>query len=130
MAQLPGWHVNLRGEGLAEVVATGPRSQGGLGLRIKDKLIRSGFDQRFVAKGRFQGLMSSIPVKLITHPQPGLYGAAAAFAQASVHEATRPSGLHVYSTGFAELGQQKRTMSLPANRQEGQPNGRQNGRQD
>ncbi|MBL7373551.1 glucokinase, partial [Escherichia coli] len=34
-----------------------------------------------VAKGRFQGLMSSIPVKLITHPQPGLYGAAAAFAQ-------------------------------------------------
>ncbi|SEM56083.1 glucokinase [Sphingomonas gellani] len=54
---------------------------GGLGLRIKDKLIRSGFDQRFVAKGRFQSLMASIPVKLITHPQPGLFGAAAAFAQ-------------------------------------------------
>ncbi|UVO49443.1 glucokinase [Sphingomonas sp. SUN019] len=54
---------------------------GGLGLRIKDKLIRSGFDQRFVAKGRFQSLMAGIPVKLITHPQPGLFGAAAAFAQ-------------------------------------------------
>ena len=54
---------------------------GGLGLRIKDKLIRSGFDQRFVAKGRFQTLMAGIPVKLITHPQPGLFGAAAAFAQ-------------------------------------------------
>lgn len=54
---------------------------GGLGLRIKDKLLRSGFDQRFVAKGRFQSLMASIPVKLITHPQPGLFGAAAAFAQ-------------------------------------------------
>jgi glucokinase len=54
---------------------------GGLGLRIKDKLIRSGFDQRFVAKGRFQAMMASIPVKLITHPQPGLFGAAAAFAQ-------------------------------------------------
>ncbi|MDR6786726.1 glucokinase [Sphingomonas sp. BE138] len=54
---------------------------GGLGLRIKDKLLRSGFDQRFVAKGRFQSLMSSLPVKLITHPQPGLFGAAAAFAQ-------------------------------------------------
>ena len=54
---------------------------GGLGLRIKDKLLRSGFDQRFVAKGRFQSLMSAIPVKLITHPQPGLFGAAAAFAQ-------------------------------------------------
>ncbi len=54
---------------------------GGLGLRIKDKLIRSGFDQRFVAKGRFQSMMAGIPVKLITHPQPGLFGAAAAFAQ-------------------------------------------------
>jgi len=54
---------------------------GGLGLRIKDRLLRSGFDQRFVAKGRFQSLMASIPVKLITHPQPGLFGAAAAFAQ-------------------------------------------------
>jgi glucokinase len=54
---------------------------GGLGLRIKDKLLRSGFDQRFVAKGRFQSMMSRLPVKLITHPQPGLFGAAAAFAQ-------------------------------------------------
>ena len=54
---------------------------GGLGLRIKDRLLRSGFDQRFVAKGRFQSLMAQIPVKLITHPQPGLFGAAAAFAQ-------------------------------------------------
>ena len=54
---------------------------GGLGLRIKDRLLRSGFDQRFVAKGRFQQMMAGIPVKLITHPQPGLFGAAAAFAQ-------------------------------------------------
>lgn len=54
---------------------------GGLGLRLKDRLLQSGFGQRFVAKGRFQNLMSSIPVKLITHPEPGLYGAAAAFAQ-------------------------------------------------
>ncbi|TCP94337.1 glucokinase [Sphingomonas sp. PP-CE-1A-559] len=54
---------------------------GGLGFRIKDRLIRSGFDQRFVAKGRFQGMMAAMPVKLITHPQPGLFGAAAAFAQ-------------------------------------------------
>lgn len=54
---------------------------GGLGLRIRDKLIRSGFDQRFVAKGRFQQRMAAIPVRLVTHPQPGLFGAAAAFAQ-------------------------------------------------
>jgi glucokinase len=54
---------------------------GGLGLRIKDTLIRSGFAERFCAKGRFEGLMASLPVKLIIHPQPGLFGAAAAFAK-------------------------------------------------
>jgi glucokinase len=53
---------------------------GGLGLRIKHVLLRSGFAERFRAKGRFEAMMSEIPVKLITHPQPGLFGAAAAFA--------------------------------------------------
>ena len=54
---------------------------GGLGLRLADDLPRSGFATRFVAKGRFEAMMAAIPVKLLTHPQPGLYGAAAAFAQ-------------------------------------------------
>ena len=54
---------------------------GGLGYRLKDRLPTSGFAQRFVAKGRFQQMMAGLPVKLITHPQPGLFGAAAAFAQ-------------------------------------------------
>jgi glucokinase len=54
---------------------------GGLGLRLKDVLVRSGFAERFCAKGRFEAMMAAIPVKLITHPQPGLYGAAAAFAK-------------------------------------------------
>ena len=54
---------------------------GGLGLRIRDSLVRSGFPERFVAKGRFENLMAAMPVKLITHPQPGLFGAAAAFAR-------------------------------------------------
>ena len=53
---------------------------GGLGYRIRDTLLASGFAQRFRAKGRFESLMASIPVKLIIHPQPGLFGAAAAFA--------------------------------------------------
>ncbi len=54
---------------------------GGLGYRIRDTIRSSGFTSRFTAKGRFAPLMETIPVKLITHPQPGLLGAAAAFAQ-------------------------------------------------
>ncbi|MEM8695458.1 MAG: glucokinase [Pseudomonadota bacterium] len=54
---------------------------GGLGLRLAETLPQSGFAERFAAKGRYQSLMESLPVKLITHPQPGLFGAAAAFAQ-------------------------------------------------
>jgi glucokinase len=54
---------------------------GGLGARLSDHLPRSGFAGRFAAKGRFEPLMRSLPVKLITHPQPGLFGAAAAFGR-------------------------------------------------
>ena len=54
---------------------------GGLGLRLAEHLPRSGFRERFTAKGRFERRMDAIPVKLITHPQPGLFGAAAAFAR-------------------------------------------------
>jgi glucokinase len=53
---------------------------GGLGYRIRETLLASGFAARFKAKGRFESLMAGIPVKLIVHPQPGLFGAAAAFA--------------------------------------------------
>ena len=52
---------------------------GGIGLRLADRLPASGFRDRFIAKGRFAGRMEAMPVKLITHPQPGLLGAAAAF---------------------------------------------------
>jgi glucokinase len=61
--------------------ANGVVIAGGLGLRLKEHFTRSGFAERFAAKGRFQNRMSAIPVKLITHPQPGLFGAAAAYAQ-------------------------------------------------
>ena len=54
---------------------------GGLGLRLRDRLPGSGFHARFIAKGRYQDRMEAMPVKLLTHDQPGLYGAAAAFAQ-------------------------------------------------
>jgi glucokinase len=55
---------------------------GGLGLRLADYLPTSDFAARFAAKGRYQSVMAALPVKLLTHAQPGLYGAAAAFAEA------------------------------------------------
>lgn len=67
--------ITLAQGGFAGVVIAG-----GLGYRIRDTLLNSGFAERFRAKGRFESLMASIPVKLIVHPQPGLFGAAAAFA--------------------------------------------------
>lgn len=53
---------------------------GGIGLRLADRLATSGFAERFAAKGRYEARMAALPVRLITHPQPGLFGAAAAFA--------------------------------------------------
>ena len=54
---------------------------GGLGLRLRDHLPASAFAQRFAFKGRYEALMASLPVKLIVQPEPGLYGAVAAFIQ-------------------------------------------------
>ena len=54
---------------------------GGVGQRLAEYLPRSGFRDRFIAKGRFERRMDEMPVKLVTHPQPGLFGAAAAFAR-------------------------------------------------
>jgi glucokinase len=53
---------------------------GGVGTRIAKVLPGSGFASRFTAKGRLEAMLAAIPVKLISHPQPGLFGAAAAFA--------------------------------------------------
>lgn len=61
--------------------ASGVVIAGGLGFRIRETLLESGFADRFGFKGRYEQMMAGIPVKLITHPQPGLFGAAAAFAK-------------------------------------------------
>ncbi len=53
---------------------------GGLGYRLRDRLPHCGFAERFRFKGRYAEMMAGIPVKLIIHPQPGLFGAVAGFA--------------------------------------------------
>ena len=55
---------------------------GGITERIGDRLNASAFWRCFTAKGRFEERMAAIPVRRITHPQPGLLGAAAALAAA------------------------------------------------
>lgn len=60
--------------------ASGVVIAGGLGFRLRKRLVGSHFSERFIAKGRFEKLMAQIPVKVMTHPQPGLFGAAAAYA--------------------------------------------------
>ena len=49
---------------------------GGIAQRYPDKLANSGFRSGFEHKGRHRSLLERIPTQLITHPQPGLLGAA------------------------------------------------------
>lgn len=63
---------------------------GGLGQRLAAHLPNSGFAERFVSKGRYRSLMETLPVKLIKHPEPGLVGAAAAYAQEFPHGPSGP----------------------------------------
>jgi len=53
---------------------------GGIGLKLRDLLPTSDFAARFCAKPRYEAMMANMPIKLIVHPQPGLFGAVAAFA--------------------------------------------------
>lgn len=65
-------------------LAQGPHAvvlAGGLTQRMRDILPQTGFHQRFTAKGRFEGLMKSVPVRLAVHDEIGLFGAAAAYRE-------------------------------------------------
>jgi glucokinase len=55
---------------------------GGIGARLAARLPASGFAARFIAKGRYADRQAALPVVQITHPEPGLHGAAAALAGA------------------------------------------------
>lgn len=52
---------------------------GGLSNRMADLLAAPAFADRFAAKGRHETRMRNIAIRLCTHEQPGLLGAAAAF---------------------------------------------------
>jgi glucokinase len=65
-------------------LAHGPHSvvlAGGLTQRMREFLMQSGFHTRFKAKGRFESLMASVPIRCAIHDEIGLFGAAAAFRE-------------------------------------------------
>lgn len=49
---------------------------GGIASKILPKLEEGGFRYGFESKGRFRNFLESVPTFIITHPQPGLMGAA------------------------------------------------------
>ncbi|MFZ5606078.1 MAG: glucokinase [Pseudomonadota bacterium] len=51
---------------------------GGIVPRFLPFLRSSAFRERFLAKGRMATLLESVPIQVITHPHPGLLGAACA----------------------------------------------------
>jgi glucokinase len=51
---------------------------GGIVPRFIPFLRASAFRERFLAKGRMAALLESVPIHVITHPHPGLLGAATA----------------------------------------------------
>ncbi|MCW1429577.1 glucokinase [Novosphingobium sp. JCM 18896] len=61
--------------------AMGVALTGGLTNRLLHLIPESGFHARFCDKARYRARMETVPIKLVTHPQPGLFGAAAAFAR-------------------------------------------------
>ena len=61
---------------------------GGIVPRFIPFLRSSGFRERFLAKGRFAAYLESLAIHVITHPHPGLLGAATALRSSHAYEAT------------------------------------------
>ena len=53
----------------------------GIVPRFVPFLRTSAFRERFLAKGRFAALLETVAIHVVTHPQPGLLGAAVALQE-------------------------------------------------
>ncbi len=81
-AAMDRWFLSLGSVAGDLVLAQGASAlvlAGGMLPRIAGLLPQSGFHSRFIAKGRFEARMAAIPILRVTHPEPGLLGAAAAY---------------------------------------------------
>jgi glucokinase len=73
--------------------AMGVAITGGLANRIAALLQGPAFAARFTAKGRYRARMLRTPVRLLTYEEPGLLGAAIAFASAQDRGGSHPGGM-------------------------------------
>jgi glucokinase len=69
--------------GLMVLATGGVFVAGGIAPRVLPYLQRGGFREAFDHKGRLHTLVERIPAYVVTHPQPGLLGAATIAAQSS-----------------------------------------------
>ena len=69
--------------GLMVLATGGVFVAGGIAPRVLPYLQRGGFREAFDRKGRLHTLVERIPAYVVTHPQPGLLGAATIAAQSS-----------------------------------------------
>jgi hypothetical protein len=84
---------------------------GGLGLRIKDMLLRSGFAERFRAKGRFEGI-DGRPAGQAHHPSATRpVRRRGGFRHWSTHEAHRSH--HAHRAGHSGAGDRRRRPCRP-----------------
>lgn len=56
----------------------------GLSRRMAPRLSTPLFVDRFLAKGRYRGRMEAMPIRLVLHDEPGLFGAAVAFQRDAI----------------------------------------------
>lgn len=63
--------------GLTVMATGGVYLAGGMSPRLLPALLKGSFLKAFTSKGRLSYLVERMPVHVVTHPQPGLYGAAA-----------------------------------------------------
>lgn len=61
---------------------------GGIVPRFVPFLRSSAFRERFLAKGRFAAYLESVTIQVITHPNPGLLGAAVALRTSAAQDAS------------------------------------------
>ena len=87
---------------------------GGIIPRFVPFLRSSAFRERFLAKGRFAAYLESVSIQVVTHPNPGLLGAAVALRKRAAPSAPVPQGDFLRGVGAASAAiASRRDRTIP-----------------